>query len=195
MGNHLHLVIKVENEPLGQIFKRVCGRYVYWYNAKYHRAGHLFQDRFKSEPIEDEKYFLNVLRYIHQNPVKAGLVKKAGEYPYSSYNCYMESIDKQLVDVDYVLDMMNKDQLKEFHSETSDDKYLDITESPYRLTDEQAKDAIMKISRCKNVSEFQLLEINVRNNCIKKLRDEGLSIRQISRLTGVSKGIVERCEK
>ena len=90
MGNHLHLIIRVEKEPLEQIFKRICGRYVYWYNAKYHRVEHLFQDRFKSEPIEDERYFLGAIRYIHQNPVKAGLVKKVGEYPYRSYSCYMD---------------------------------------------------------------------------------------------------------
>lgn len=195
MGNHLHLIIRVENEPLEQIFKRVCGRYVYWYNAKYRRVGHLFQDRFKSEPIEKEGYFLNVLRYIHQNPVKAGLAKKVGKYPYSSYNSYMEPKGNQLIDVNFVLDMMNKERLEEFHSEASRDIYLDISERPFRLTDEQAKEIIMKISTCKNASEFQLLEIKVRNSCIKKLRREGLSVRQISRLTGVSKGIVERCEK
>jgi putative transposase len=195
MGNHLHLIIRVGKEPLDQIFKRICGRYVYWYNAKYRRVGHLFQDRFKSEPIEDEGYFLSVLRYIHQNPVKAGIVKKIGEYPYSSYSCYMEPRSNSLVDVDFALDMMSREQFNEFHSEVSGDNYLDISQRPIRLTDEQAKEIIRKISKCKNASEFQLLEIKVRNSCIKKLRNEGLSIRQISRLTGISKGIVERCEK
>jgi len=195
MGNHLHLIIRVEKEPLNQIFKRICGRYVYWYNAKYRRVGHLFQDRFKSEPIEDERYFLSVLRYIHQNPLKAGIVKKVGEYPYSSYSCYMEPRSNSLVDVDFALDMMSREQFEEFHNGVSGDNYLDIKERPIRLTDEEAKEIIKKISKCKNSSEFQLLEIQVRNSCIKKLRNEGLSIRQISRLTGVSKGIVERCEK
>jgi putative transposase len=195
MGNHLHLIIRVEKEPLEQIFKRICGRYVYWYNVKYRRVGHLFQDRFKSEPIEDEGYFLRVLRYIHKNPVKAGLVKKLGEYLYSSYNCYMESKGDSLVDIDFALDMMSREQLEEFHSEASEDTYLDIRERPFRLTDEQAKEIIRKVSKCKNASEFQLLEIEVRNSCIRKLRKEGLSIRQISRLTGVSKGIVERLKK
>lgn len=195
MGNHLHLIMRVEKEPLEQIFKRICGRYVYWYNAKYRRVGHLFQDRFKSEPIEDEGYFLRVLRYIHKNPVKAGLVKKLGEYPYSSYNCYMESEGDSLVDIDFALDMMSREQLEEFHSEASEDTYLDIRERPFRLTDEQAKEVIRKVSKCKNASEFQLLEIELRNSCIRKLRKEGLSIRQISRLTGVSKRIVERFKK
>ena len=64
MGNHLHLLMKVENEKSDQIFKRIGARYVYWYNWKYQRKGHLFQDRFKSEPIDDDLYFLAVLRYI-----------------------------------------------------------------------------------------------------------------------------------
>jgi len=69
MGNHCHLLLKVEKEDLVLIFKRIAGSYVYWYNWKYYRRGHLFQDRFKSEPVEDDVYFLTVLRYIHQNPV------------------------------------------------------------------------------------------------------------------------------
>jgi len=195
MGNHLHLIIKVEKEPLEQIFKRICSRFVYWYNGKYNRVGHLFQDRFKSEPIEDQGYFFRVLRYIHQNPVKAGLVKKAGEYPYSSFNCYMETKGNQLVDVDFVLNIMCKEQLEKYHSIANGDKYLDITERPFRVTDEHAKEIIRKVSKCKNASEFQLLETKERNCYIRKLRKEGLSIRQISRLTGISKGIVERCGK
>ena len=88
MGNHIHLLIKPEKEPLEQVFKRIGGRYVYWYNVKYQRVGHLFQDRFKSEPVEDDSYFLTVIRYIHQNPVKAGLCKNIKDYKYSSYAEY-----------------------------------------------------------------------------------------------------------
>lgn len=193
MGNHLHLIISTEIEPLELIFKRICVRYVYWYNTKYHRVGHLFQDRFKSEPIKNEGHFLSVLRYIHQNPVKAGIVKNPGEYPYSSYNHYMKNKGDSLVDTDLALDMMNRKQLEEFHSEGSKDACLDIKERPYRLTDERAKEIVMQVSKCKNVSEFQLLGIQARNSCIRKLRQEGLSIRQINRMTGVSKGTVERC--
>ncbi len=58
MGNHIHLLLKVEKENLEQIFKRIGARYVYYYNWKYKRSGHLFQDRFKSEPIDDDSYLL-----------------------------------------------------------------------------------------------------------------------------------------
>ena len=71
MGNHIHLLLKPENEPLELIFRRIGSKYVYWYNLKYQRTGHLFQDRFKSEPVESISSFFVVLRYIHQNPQKA----------------------------------------------------------------------------------------------------------------------------
>ena len=84
MSNHIHLLMKVEYEPLAKIMRRVCGKFVYWYNKKYDRAGYLFQDRFKSEPVEDVPCFLTVIRYIHQNPLKAGIVDKMEIYPWSS---------------------------------------------------------------------------------------------------------------
>ena len=64
MGNHVHLLLKVRNDDLETVFKRIGGRYVYYYNVKYQRIGHLFQDRFRSEPVDDDAYFLSVLRYI-----------------------------------------------------------------------------------------------------------------------------------
>lgn len=70
MGNHIHLLIQLGKEPIDLIFKRIGSRYVYWYNLKYRRTGHLFQDRYKSEPVEADSYFLTVVRYIHQNPPK-----------------------------------------------------------------------------------------------------------------------------
>src|SRR5690554_1287672 len=73
MNNHIHLLIKEGKEDLGIIFRRIGSKYVYWYNLKYKRCGHLFQDRYRSEVVETEHYLLTVLRYIHQNLVKAGI--------------------------------------------------------------------------------------------------------------------------
>lgn len=58
MENHVHLLIKESKEPLENIMRRICGSYVFWYNRKYDRIGYLFQDRFKSEAVEDNTYFL-----------------------------------------------------------------------------------------------------------------------------------------
>ena len=89
MTNHVHLLIKERNEDLGIVFRRIGAKYVYWYNHKYKRRGYLFQDRYKSEAVESDEYLLTVLRYIHQNPVKAGISKNVRSYPWSSYNEYI----------------------------------------------------------------------------------------------------------
>jgi putative transposase len=192
MGNHFHLLLKVEKESLEQIMKKICGKYVYWFNGKYSRTGHLFQDRFKSEPIEDEKYLLTVLRYIHQNPVKADMVKKVAEYEYSSYNEYIFLEEEQLTDIEYVLGIIDKTEFERFNNEPNEDECLETEESKFRLTDEQAKRVIFKVAKCSNASEFQELDIKTRGKRIKKLKEKGLSTRQISRLTGISYGIVRK---
>jgi REP element-mobilizing transposase RayT len=74
MNNHINLLIKEGKEDLGIVFRRIGSKFVYWYNWKYKRSGHLFQDRYKSEVVENDKYFLTVLKYIHQNPIKAKIV-------------------------------------------------------------------------------------------------------------------------
>ncbi|WP_366923915.1 transposase [Metallumcola ferriviriculae] len=94
MDNHVHLLIK-ENEDIGASIKRITVGYVWWHNNKYGRTGHLFQNRYKSEPVETESYLLTVLRYIHQNPVKAKIVLQAKDYSWSSYKQYLLSYQQQ----------------------------------------------------------------------------------------------------
>ena len=191
MGNHIHLLIKVKKEPLEQIFKRIGGKFVYWYNVKYQRVGHLFQDRFKSEPVETMDYLMTVIRYIHQNPVKAGICKEIEDYPYSSFKEYIDRA--QIVDVEFILNMRDLERFVKFNKIKNDDKCLDIVDkAKIRVTDEQAKLIIKKISKCDSVAEFQALDLKNRDKLIGKFKDKGVSIRQISRLTGVSKGIIEK---
>jgi len=192
MGNHLHLLIKVGTEDLEKIFKRIGGRYVYWYNHKYLRRGHLFQDRYKSEPVEDDAYFLMVLRYIHQNPVLAGMCNTCGDYAYSSYHEYLKPEKNQLTDVEFGLEIISREQFVEFNNQLNDDKCLEVDDNSFRLTDAEAKKIIFKVSNCKNIAEFQRLELKQRDQFIKELKEEGLSFRQISRLTGLSFGIVRK---
>ncbi len=73
MGNHVHLLLQEKEEELSVIMKRIGTSYAWWYNTKYDRVGHVFQNRFQSEVVETEAYLLEVLRYIHNNPVKAKL--------------------------------------------------------------------------------------------------------------------------
>ena len=189
MGNHIHILLKEGKENLTLVLKRIAGSYVYWYNWKYRRCGHLFQDRFKSESVEDDAYFLTVIRYIHQNPIKAGICKNIDGYKFSSYNEYINK--PNLVNVDFCLGIIDKEQFIEFNNEFNDDICLDIRDNDFRLTDDEALKIIWKICKCKSVSDFQKLDKIKRNYYIEKLYKHGLSIRQISRLTGLSRKIVE----
>lgn len=191
MGNHIHLLIKEGEEPLGQIMKRICTRFVYWYNVKYERKGHLFQDRYKSEPVENDEYFLAVIRYIHQNPIKAGLCNNLTDYKFSSYGEYLR--ETSLIDKNFVLDIITLEDFKRFNSESANDKCLeDERKAVLRVTDEKAKRIIYKYSKCKSVAEFQRLPPKQIERYLEKFKENGLSLRQISRLTGMSLGKVRR---
>lgn len=90
MNNHVHLLINSKGQDLASIMKGIAVRYAAFYNWKQGRVGHVFQDRFKSEPIENDAYLLAVVRYIHNNPVKARMVAKPADYRWSSYCEYLQ---------------------------------------------------------------------------------------------------------
>ena len=191
MGNHIHLLVQERKEPIEQVMKRIATRFVYWYNIKYQRVGHLFQDRFKSEPVEDDGYFLTVLRYIHQNPTKAELCKKIEQYQFSSYNEFFSN--NYLIDTEFVFGIIPKEDFEAFNNALCYDKCLENEDKPLiKVTDEHAQKIIQKYSKCKNVAEFQSLDIKTRDKYLKKFRENGLSIRQISRMTGVSFNVVRK---
>lgn len=191
MGNHIHLLLKEGTESLEQVFKRVCGKFVYWYNAKYQRTGHLFQDRFKSEPVDTQEYLQTVIRYIHQNPVKAGLCRRVSDYAYSSYAEYLGN--SALVDADDILRIWPVDAFVELSETIMEADCMDLSlNEPIRVTDEQAGAMMRKLSKCGNATEFQNLAPEKRDRYLKELREKGVSIRQLSRLTGISIGIVRK---
>ena len=111
MGNHVHLLIGVKDEPLEKIVKRINNRYVYWFNLAHDRVGHMFQDRFKSEPVDDDNYFLTVLRYILQNPVKAGFCRKLSDYEWSSYADYKAENKTGITDTSFALEIASRKEL------------------------------------------------------------------------------------
>ena len=183
MSNHFHLLLKEGNEPLGITFRRLGSKYVYWHNTKYNRVGHLFQDRFKSEAVEDDSYFLTVLRYIHQNPIKAGIVKFAREYPYSSYTNYF--FDKSWINKEKALSMITLKQFENYHNMHEQVVCLDVFETPRKGANEkEAEEIFFVITGCKTPQEFELIDKGLKQEYIQKMRSQGLTIRQIAELTG-----------
>lgn len=192
MPNHIHLLIKEGAEPIAETFRRIGSKYVMWFNTKYERVGHLFQDRFKSEEVEDDEYFLTVLRYIHFNPVKAKLVKHPREYTYSSYSAYING--SSFVDTEKALKMLPGNGFIELHAVGCVDNCLDIQDDrPFRLTDEAASAVMFQVTKCSSAEKFQELDRKKKNYLIAKLKTRGLSIRQIARLTGETYYTIQKC--
>ncbi len=192
MPNHIHLLMKEGEEPLGQIFRRVGSPYVYWFNRKYERVGHLFQDRFKSETVEDDAGFLNVMRYIHCNPVRAGLCEKPEDYPWSSFARYFE--EDSPVDASMVLGIIDREEFYRFHADASpEDRGMDIDDSDRpRLTDSGVLGILKGKYGCSGPEDLMRLTEAQQAEVIRTLRKSGGSIRQVSRLTGISFGIVRK---
>jgi REP element-mobilizing transposase RayT len=196
MGNHLHLLLMVVKEPLEQIMRRICASYVKWFNHKYGRVGYLFQDRFKSESVEDDTYFIRALRYIYQNPIKAGLVTSIEKYTWSNYYEYLES--NKITEIDFVLEMFNTNREKavksfiDYINEPNEDDCLDISEKRL-ITDVEAKDIIRKLCNVNSPTDLQKFNILDRNKYLKDLKKGyDLSIKQIERLTGINRGVIQK---
>lgn len=85
MRNHFHLALKIGAVPLSTLMQRLQTRYAMYFNWKYDRTGHLFERRFWDELCKTNAQLIMMVRYIHENPVRAGLVKQAGDWPWSSY--------------------------------------------------------------------------------------------------------------
>lgn len=202
MDNHVHLIIK-ESERISVTIKRISISYAYMHNQKYGRTGHLFENRFKSHCIEDNAYLLNAIRYVHQNPVRAGIVTLIANYKWSSYRAYIEknpsyvhvhenAHSKQappLIDTHELLGRLSltttgyitrmKEHLDEMKWESDADK---------RPNDETIRNELCQ--------HFDLDKINnatttLRNALIRQMIEHsGASHRQLSRILGISAKII-----
>lgn len=109
MPNHIHLLLRALHGSLSRLMQRQQGWYARRFNAKYGRTGHLFERRFDARLISDEAYLMEVIRYIHMNPVKALLVGRPEDYPWSSIHAYLRGKPDGLVVVDAGLDFFEGD--------------------------------------------------------------------------------------
>ena len=190
MANHVHLLIEPSEEPLEIIFKRIGTRYATWYNRKYQRVGHLFQDRFRSENVDTDSYYMTVLRYILQNPMKAGMESCPGSYRWSSYLAY-EQGSGSLTDTDYAKKLFaSQEALISFLRESNDDQALDEPRYQWRLSDEEATEVMHRVTGCSSVSAFQQLDSAIRKEYVRRMYLEKMSMDQIARFAGMSKTTV-----
>lgn len=108
MTNHIHLAIQVGNVPLSRILQNLSFRYTRWINWRQGRVGHLFQGRYKAFVVDGDAYLLELVAYLHLNPVRIGLVRDAGAYPWSSHRAYLGRETIPWLDTDFVLGQFSR---------------------------------------------------------------------------------------
>lgn len=187
MDNHVHLLIEDKELKIGELMKNITCVYAGEFNKKYGRVGHLFQDRFKSQNIENQTYLLRLIRYIHRNPEKAGICKTEN-YRWSSYSEVIYG--SKIIDRDFILSTYNDNKfyaINEFRKQMTEnnDDVIDDVFIEENITDAQVRsfiDYVIKNKEIPEINEKNLVEVVYRIREIKKI-----SIEQILRVLEVSK--------
>lgn len=200
MGNHVHVVIQEVEQPLERFMKRIGVTYAAYFNKKYHRIGHVFQDRFRSEAIEDEAYLLNVIRYIHKNPFGPER-SPATNYPWSSYPSYMghKEIFPLLPEMEDILNQFSSNRNNamqlfcEFHlAAETQCLFLDIVEGNGENAEELLKSFLQSRSMVigdLQKNDNQLIVAELIQTLISQSK---ISCRQIAQLIGINREKVRK---
>ena len=199
MTNHVHLLLKASPAELSSFTRAVFGRYAQYFNNRHDRVGHLFQERFWSEPVDGDEYFLAALRYVHQNPERSNISKTTCYYwsSYSEYTSYTrKGKQKALCDTDFALEMLGGvEAFVRFHGAIDEKSHFIDVDNPSGSVRSMSNEAVVQlvksVSGFDNLYEIKSLDRSARNKVLRKLRDAGLSIRQIERLTGIGRGIIQ----
>lgn len=195
MTNHIHLLLEESEEmSISVAVKRIALKFVSWYNKKYKRIGHLFQGRFRSEAIEDEGYYKTVMRYIHQNPVKAKIVNQTSNYQWSSMKRIIDSYNIPVngLETDYIHTFWpDCNKMVEFMEHKCNTVCIDVDDR--KLAEEQMMDYIIESY---NLERFDILSRNDRNELIRTINSENnVSVKLMSIIFGISRSTIIRILK
>lgn len=196
MSNHVHLIInEVNMGDISLIMKRMLTKYAGWYNRKYGRSGILIANRFKSEPVENDEYLLPLSRYIHQNPVKAGIASGIDSYKWSSFSEYLGRFDqRKITETYYLLSIMDRESFIKYNCEEEKEEY-EINSNVGKRDDLYIKNRIREILNGEDPFKLGEFSKDERNRVVLYLKNkEKFSIRQIERATGISRGVIARCK-
>lgn len=119
MPNHLHLLLQVGAEPLARAMQHITQRYTGRINRREQRTGHLFQGRYKAVLVDTDSYLLELVRYIHLNPVRAGLAKSPLGWRWSSHRAYLDREATPFLTTDDLLGRFarqRKTAIKRYHA-------------------------------------------------------------------------------
>lgn len=201
MDNHAHLMLSEGIEDVAKVMKRITVSYVYYFNKKYRRVGHLFQDRYRSEIVEEDSYILPLARYIHQNPVKAGMVRTVGDYKWSSYNGYLDgsSNHAKILDSDTIMGLFSESrkiaekQFEKYMNEEANETFIDLTQEKEFMGEEESRAFFEKILLERGLKYNNGMKTDLPDELIKEFKAKtNLSIRKIATITGLNKDKINK---
>ena len=188
MENHVHLLARDAEGRTPQLMKKLGVSYSAYFNKKYDRCGHLFQGRYLSEAIEDDAYLLTAFRYILNNPAKAGICPAAAN-AWSSYAQYDQP--GSFVDTALLRELIgDRAQLDAFLTDEGGAACME-----YDKRDEVwQRDLLRSILGTENGMVLQNMDRAARNDALHRLKEAGLTVRRIERLTGIGRNIIQRAK-
>lgn len=202
MPNHIHLEFKDEKNLLSETMHNIAISYAKYFNLKYKRIGHVFENRYKSKIVGSDDYILNLLRYIHQNPQKA-LICATEEYKWSSYKEYIHIAN--IVDTEEILNMFDEDKYQSIQ------KFIEFNKKEYKmntsselleyemktsLTDNELIEFIKKELNIENIQDIQKYSKLNRDKLLNEIKSiEGWTHKQLSRVLGINIRILQRAIK
>lgn len=204
MDNHVHMLISEEDEDIAKVNKRITVSYVSYFNKKYKRVGHLFQDRYKSEVVTEDNYILTLARYIHQNPLKACVVKDLKDYKWSSYHGYLNENDftAQIIDTEFILGMLseNKNTAKSlfisYMNKENDEDFMDIGEDRVIMEENEAVMLYRNMLLARGLLSGSGTKVEIPKDLLIEYKKEtNFSTRKISTIVGLNKDKLGRILK
>ncbi|MBS3872463.1 MAG: transposase [Firmicutes bacterium] len=192
MDNHVHLVVQGDIVALSLALRKLNIKYAMHYNFVNKRVGHVFQNRYRSEIVEDDKYLAHLIRYVHNNPVKAGLVAEARQYRWSSYGEYLGNLNiVSPIQKRVVLGLFPKgtESFKIFHLEPDENEYLDTAEDIERDRLKRAQTIVAAFCSTREIKDHSFLKSNPKQTeelVAELLRHTKLSHRKIASLLDIN---------
>ena len=189
MDNHIHLLLGKANPNLSKFVQKLATSYAMYFNRKYEHAGHLFQGRFKSEPVDSDEYFKTVFRYILQNPCKANICD-VFQYKWSSINLLFNKSEELPLNREYVISFFqNEVVLKKYLQANTSDVCMEYENVP-KISDSFCINMIKEKFRIDYPAQIKTYNNGDMQKALQYLKKYGINVTQISRITGISRQIV-----
>ena len=191
MNNHVHMLIGEANDKMSRFMLKLNTSYARLFNIKYERTGHLFQGRYLSSPIESDESFRKIIRYILKNPEKAGLGKYE-EYIWSSFQEIIKEKENRITKTDKVISRFGTvGNLIEYIQVRSDEEFMEY-ESNYRINDRNCYLLIKKKLKINDPGALKRLDGKILHKKLCLLKGLPVTLNQVARVTGISRGIIRR---